>query len=196
MEFIAHRGWWEKHDEQNKIPALKKALMSSKYCGVETDVRVTKDKELVLYHDPLFKGKLISSVLYEELKKENIPRLRDLLTINTSKIILLELKDFEMDLKLLIKELKKYSVSNLYIMSFSTKLITNLRRLTNKYKVGVLNYVLNSTDNYSFDFICLLKGTLSLQVLDIFQKLKIEVIGYGVKNSHDLTYNLKYIVNP
>lgn len=45
----AHRGWSEKYPE-NTMPAFKAAVALG-VDQIETDVRVTKDGELVIFHD-------------------------------------------------------------------------------------------------------------------------------------------------
>ena len=46
----AHRGWCSKYPE-NTMEAIKAAVEVG-VDQIETDVRVTKDGELVLFHDP------------------------------------------------------------------------------------------------------------------------------------------------
>lgn len=48
MEILAHRGWWNTREEQNKIIALRRALDAG--YGLETDIRYC-NSELVISHD-------------------------------------------------------------------------------------------------------------------------------------------------
>ena len=187
MKFIAHRGLWGKQVKENSYEAIKNGLESNKYIGIETDVRVTKDNIFIIYHDILYKGKLVKNVLYKDIKKDAI-RLKDVLSIKTSKIILLEIKDFNINVNKLIKLIDKYN-SNVYIMSFDNRVIKRIKNITNKYKLGVLNYILNSESNYDLDFICILDVINSEVIMDSFKKRGIDVIIYGVnKVSGDYTY--------
>jgi len=52
MKYIAHRGLVNNTND-NSYLSLKKALESPKYIGIETDLRTTKDKKIILYHDLL-----------------------------------------------------------------------------------------------------------------------------------------------
>ena len=194
MNYIAHRGIWQNISDSNKLESLKKALEDSNFVGIETDIRVTKDNEYVLYHNTLFKGNLVKNTNYKDMQKDNACKLSDLLKINTKKIILLEIKDFDMDIDNFLKFLDNYN-HNIYIMSFNTNVIKKIRDKTNKYKVGVLNYILNSNEDYSFDFICLLNDTLSDYVISSFKHKNIEVIGYGVRKNVKLIYNISYIID-
>ncbi len=176
-KFIAHRGIWNKLVKDNSYEALYNGLMSSLYIGIETDLRVTKDNIFILHHDALYNGKLIKNLFYNEL--ENIVKLEDILKINTNKIILIEIKDFNININRLIKLLDKYK-RNVMLMSFDTNIINKIKKLNTKYKLGVLNYIINSDSEYNFDFICLLDVINKKVIVDSFKKRKIEVIIYGV----------------
>ncbi len=187
MKLIAHRGIWNDLVKKNSYEAIKNGLLSDKYIGIECDVRCTLDNKFIIYHNALYKGNLVKNIKYDSIKND-VCTLEDILKINTNKIILLELKDFDMNLDNFLKVINKYK-RNIYIMSFSTKIIEDLRRITNKHKVGVLNYVLNSDSNYNFDFICLLDIIASNVVCEKFKKRNIDVIIYGTINpSRNLTY--------
>ena len=114
--------------------------------------------------------------------------LDSILKINTDKIILLEIKDFNMDVKKLIKLLNKYK-RNIMLMSFDTNIIKKIKSLNTKYKLGVLNYIINSDSDYDFDFICLLDIISNNFIINSFKKRNIEVLIYGVINTlEDATY--------
>ena len=66
---------------------------------------------------------------------KDIILLEDLLKIKTDKIILLEVKETEIDKNKLLKLLNKYK-RNYYIMSFNNNIIFEIRKLNNKYKYG------------------------------------------------------------
>ena len=152
-KYIVHRGIYNKNVKDNSYKALINGLESDKYIGIETDLRVTKDNIFILYHNVMYNGKLISKLNYNELK--DVCKLEDILKVKTDKIILIEIKDFNINIKRLIKILNKYK-RNIKLMSFDSKVIKKIKEYTNKYKLGVLNYILNSDDEYEFDFICLL----------------------------------------
>ena len=185
-KYIAHRGIWNDKVKDNSYKALYDGINSDKYIGIETDIRVTKDNIFVIYHNALYNGKLIKNMNYKELK--DVSKLEDILKINTDKIILLEIKDFNMDVKKLIKLLNKYK-RNIMLMSFDTNIIKKIKALNTKYKLGVLNYIINSDSNYDFDFICLLDIISNNFVINSFKKRNIEVLIYGViNNTEDATY--------
>jgi len=67
---FGHRGA-SGYEIENTIPSFKKAI--SMGAGIETDIRATKDKELICFHDRYFKiGEKYSSVsklTFEEIEK-------------------------------------------------------------------------------------------------------------------------------
>lgn len=188
-KYIAHRGIYNKNVSDNSYKALYDGLLSYKYIGIETDVRVTKDNVFILYHDVLYKGKLVKNVFYKDMV--NVSKLEDILKINTDKIILLEIKDFDIDVKKFIKLINKYN-KNIMIMSFDVNVIKKIKKITSKYKLGVLNYVLNSDSDYNFDFICLLDIIATDYVIESFKKRNIDILIYGVVNDNR---NLTYIID-
>ena len=188
-KYIAHRGIYNKNVSDNSYKALYDGLLSYKYIGIETDVRVTKDNVFILYHDVLYKGKLVKNVFYKDMV--NVTKLEDILKINTDKIILLEIKDFDIDVKKFIKLINKYN-KNIMIMSFDANVIKKIKKITSKYKLGVLNYVLNSDSDYNFDFICLLDIIATDYVIESFKKRNIDILIYGVVNDNR---NLTYIID-
>ena len=93
-----------------------------------------------------------------------------------------------MDVKKLIKLLNKYK-RNIMLMSFDTNIIKKIKTLNTKYKLGVLNYIINSDSDYDFDFICLLDIISNNFIINSFKKRNIEVLIYGVINTlEDATY--------
>lgn len=189
MNLIAHRGIWNKFIKDNSYEAIKNAIKSDKYIGVEFDIRTTKDNKIIIYHDALYNGALVSKTLYKDMK--DVCLLTNILSIKTDKILLIEIKERNIDKNKLLKILNRYK-RNYYIMSFNTKVIEEFNKLNNKYKYGVLNYVLNSDSKYNLDFICLLDIIATDKIIKNLEKRGIEVIIYGTIN---MNKNVKYIID-
>ncbi len=181
----------------NTIAAFLNAINNDNYAGFELDIRVSKDNKIVVCHDPFIDGLLIKETNYKKLKKYNIPLLEEVLKLKTDKIILIEIKDFNMNLDLLRKLLDKYQNKNIYIMSFSKKPIEKLMVNKGSYKLGVLNYVINSDKNYQkYDFIVLLNLTLTNELIKYFKNENIEIFVYGVgKKITILDKDIYYIID-
>ena len=130
------------------------------------------------------------NTMYKDIKGAAC-KLESILKIDSSKIFLLEIKDFDMNVNKFLKILNKYK-RNIMIMSFDTKVIEKIKKISKKYKLGVLNYILNSDGSYNFDFICLLDAISNNLVIESFKKRNIDVLIYGTINPNK---NLTYIID-
>lgn len=184
VKLIKHRGIHNKKVKENTYDAIKMALNDDKYLGVEFDVRETKDHEFIIYHDALYNGNLISTMNEDELPKF-VPKLKDILQIKSSKIFLIELKNIQ-SIEKLITILNKYQDKNIYVMSFSNKLINKINKVSKTYKVGILNYVLNTNNDLKkLDFVAILNSLLNDTIINNLSDL--EIFSYG------LLENKKYL---
>ena len=192
LMFIAHRGLVKDGVVENTIPAFLGAIKSDKYVGFELDVYTSKDKEFVVYHDPLIDGKLIWKVSYKELREKGVIRLVDVLRLNTNKIILIEIKDINIDIDKFSKLLNKYKDKNIYVMSFFNSVIRKFKNPT--FKVGVLNYLLNSTTEYTYNFIGILYDVATKHMINSFHKLNIEVFLYALSKKDKYIFDDVYYI--
>lgn len=103
---IAHRGLDNGSVPENSMESFKKAIENN--YAIELDVQLTKDKELVVFHDDNLERitgdtRDVKDVEYEELKslklentKETIPTLREVVELVNNKVpLLVEIKDGE-----------------------------------------------------------------------------------------------------
>lgn len=134
IHLIAHRGGYkESNTRQNSIKAIKYAVSKDYITGVEFDVRLTKDKKLVIIHDGniKYKGKkyLVKNLTYNQLNdmyldlyQEKIDSLEEVLAvIPKQKLIFLEIKnssDSSNILQLVYNVIKKYPSKKIFIISF------------------------------------------------------------------------------
>ena len=110
--FIAHRGKVTSNVNENTISAFQNAIYDNNYQGFELDIRTTKDKKFVVVHDFFSDGNLISKTNYQDLNKD-IPLLEDVLKLPTNKIILIEIKEKDIDIFKLNLLLEKFKIQNL-----------------------------------------------------------------------------------
>jgi len=191
---IAHRGIFNNAVKENTIPAFLEAINNDNYKGFELDIYTSKDKEFVVNHDPIVDGKFIWNYSYKELKNKGIIKLEDVLKLKTDKIILIEIKDINIDINKFSKLINKYKKKNIYVMSFFNSVLKKFKNIT--FKIGLLNYVLNSTYKYSYDFIGILYSVASYHMIDSLKKLNIEVFLYAVGKKDKLIYkDVYYIVD-
>lgn len=191
-KLIAHRGIHNKNIVENSYESIKNALVSNDYMGVEFDIRVTKDNEFIVFHDGVYNNKLIKNTLYKELPKY-VPKLVDILKINSNKLFLIEVKDINNKYNELIKILNKHKGKKIYVMSFSNKIVNKLNIVNRSYKIGILNYILNTFEkSKELDFICILNSLLNDNVLNALKN--IEVFSYGIFEKKKYK-NVYYIVD-
>ncbi len=192
--FIAHRGLVKEGIIENTIPAFLGAIKDESYHGFELDVYTSKDNEFIVHHNPLIDGKFIWNYSYKELRTKGVVRLVEVLRLNTDKIILIEIKDINIDVEKLSKLLNKFRNKNIYVMSFFNSVIKKFKNPT--FKVGVLNYVLNSTSTYPYDFIGILYDVASEKLITSLKKLNLEVFLYALnKKDKYLFKDVYYIID-
>ena len=143
-----HRGLAKKKFKENTLSAFKYSF-KKKY-GIETDLQVTKDNQLICFHDFNLRRKFnlnrnVKDINYSTLKKISnkrkapVPKLEDLLRISRNKYpLLLEIKPLLtkhslLNLIKLMKKTKKYG-----IFSFKEKNLINLFKLNRKLNLGLL----------------------------------------------------------
>lgn len=187
-KYIAHRGLKENNIKENSLDAFYEAISNDQYVGFECDIRTTKDNVLVINHDSISNNRLISQTNYHDLKKPLL-KLKDVLELSTSKIILIEIKEVNLDVSMFNRLLQKYSSKKIYVMSFHNNVIKELAKFHPKYKLGVLNYLFNSEEYYNdYQFICLLEAIYTPRLYQFFKNLHIEVFLYGIH--HEKTYQI------
>lgn len=194
---IAHRGKVDSINKENTIEAFKAAINDKKYGGFELDIRETKDKKIVVVHDFVVDNKLIKRVNYKELEPYNIPLLESVLKLDTEKIIMIEIKDPNMDIEALRKLLEKYQDKKIYLMSFYNNVIKEFLKLSHTCKCGILNYGFNHEYSYNeYDFICILDFSLTDNIIEYFRRRKIEVFSYGLlTNKLNIKEYVNYIID-
>lgn len=191
--FIAHRGLYDNNIKENTIEAFDNAFRNG-YQGIEFDVRITKDKVPVILHDSFLsrvfeEQGLLRNFTYQELRNKNIdiPKLEDVINRYQNKVMIIELKE-----KIDITKYLENPKNEYYISSFNYDYVAYLKK-SNNYKLGVINYVLNSGVDYSkLDFIMILDSIYNKK---LFKFKELEIIIYGVVgNINDYNKELKYIV--
>ena len=159
---IAHRGLDNHKYKENSIKGILNSLSKDYVSGIEVDIRFTKDKKIIMYHDLLSDFKIISNTNYNELN--NIDLLEDLLKkIKSNKIILFDIKSennkYELFIEYLLKLIDKYPL-NYYLCSFNYNLIKSLFGRT-KYPLGIfITDIINKHKDYSkLSFLALSKNS-------------------------------------
>lgn len=160
---IAHRGIHNNKDvPENSILSYKLAM--DKNYGIELDIHISKDNQLVVLHDDNLKrmtntDKLIENLTLDEIKhlhllktSERIPTFSEVLNLVNGKVLLdIEIKNtkkIKPVCDLILKELKKYK-GEILLKSFNPLIVKELKRKCH-YKVGIL--ITKKSNNVLLDF--------------------------------------------
>lgn len=210
MQLIAHRGLTTENIKENTMEAFLNAI-NNDYIGIELDVRLTKDKKIVVLHDKLINRTSngsgnINNITYKDILKYNfgsykikskIPLLSEVIKNISNKIIIIELKE-KIGLKELENILSKNQTNKYYISSFNKEYIDNIKGI--KYKIGLINNIFNSNiDIKNYNFILILESLFTKDIYNYLNSINVEPILYGVLNhislkNKDIINNIKYIV--
>lgn len=170
MLLIAHRGNNNHNFSENSKEAIYNCLNDDNIVGIEIDVRITKDKKLVLIHDPVIDfisdgNGIVKYMNLAELRKYQygkgkspLATLEEVLAMYNEKTLLIELKEIGNDYIDLVDELVKtihnYSHLNIYVSSFNFNLLNYLKSNYPFIKCGlIIGYGLNMLKiNNNFDF--------------------------------------------
>ena len=172
MEIIAHRGNVDKRYVENSLEAILYSLSLDYIDGVELDVRLTKDKKVVVFHNSFFdpidgRFMFLRNHTYRYLKKFTIGKdpsthlvtLKKVLKkIKSSKKIFIELKEegkhYQILARQVYKVIRKFPYLNLYICSFRYELISYFKEHYSMFPTGLLiGYFMNTKRMYNhFDF--------------------------------------------
>ena len=147
MKNIIHRGITSKNIKENSYSAIKKAIKDKESIGVEFDIRLTKDKKIVLSHNSLINLNVIEETNYSELIKNNyLTTLDKILDIDTNKIFLIDIKtnnNYKVFSDILMNTINKYN-KNIYLASFDKNITLLYRR--NNYNFIITNYKIISNN--------------------------------------------------
>lgn len=192
MKYIIHRGITSTNIEENSYEAIKKAIRDKNTVGVEFDIRLTKDHKIVLSHDSLINLESIEQMNYLDIiKKKYLTTLDRVLSINTNKILLIDIKiknNYKKFADTLIKYLYNYK-RNIYLCSFNKKVINYLQKKT-KYKVG---YILFNYKNNNSDFIMVnYNNTSNHKLINIDNK---EIFLWTINNNKELNKVINKFTN-
>ena len=154
MKIIAHRGNDGIHKE-NSLESIINNLHSNYVDGVEIDIRLTKDKKIIINHDPFYNGYYINHTNAIKLQKLGLNTLEEVLSkIDSNKIIMIEVKvddkKIKQMVKILVKILNKYSL-NYYVCSFNYNFLNNFKKYSD-IKLGLIISIKINTKHLNNDF--------------------------------------------
>lgn len=218
---ISHRGIHDnKEIFENTLEAFSLAI-KKKYT-IELDIRLTKDKQIIVFHDSNTKritnqNKIVEESTYQELNNQkilHIPLLSEVLALVNGKVPLLieikqtnKLKDLEV---ILMKQLKKYK-GKYAIQSFNPMVLYWLKRNYPKVLRGQLSYQYKNQKISSYkkyilskmmfnfitkpNFISYKYNELSPAKIKKYKNKNIHIIGWTITNEIEYNHYKKYYDN-
>ena len=194
--FIAHRGCYNKDNiKENSLDAFREADRNIKYGGFELDIWETLDHEFVVTHDFLLQNMIVKKSLLDDLKEIGLCSITDILKINSRKRIMIDIKDFNINVSKLANILNKAKL-DIWVMSFNVNVIRKIKPYARYFKCGIINYFFNRLNNYDyFDFIVLLNDTITFNIKEYFLRRRIKVISYGIYKEIIYDNNIDYIID-
>lgn len=163
IKIISHRGNDINNFDENTKEAIVNSLSKNYIDGVEIDVRITKDKKIIVFHDMVIfdrhKIYFIKNISYKKIKKINpkIATLEFMLNnINTDKKVIIEIKEelnnYEKTCDIIYNIIKKYNHLDIYLCSFNYDLINYFYIKYNYKKLGILISMFLNTDKKNNKF--------------------------------------------
>jgi len=216
-KIIAHRGVFDNKDVvENTMQAFDLAIR--KRIPFELDIQLTKDNQIVVYHDFNLarlsnSNKIIQESTYNELKEikllntdSTIPLFKDILELNNDKVLIdIEIKKtkrIQETVDLLVELLKPYT--NYMIKSFDPRIVKYVNKNYSWIKVGLL--IENKYDNFleekllkskfiinycKPDFVAISKKLLDNQ--KFMNKIKdIPILIWTIKDDKEIEYDSDY----
>jgi len=174
MQVIAHRGN-SHNNKDNSIESIKSALQLN-VDMIEIDIRITKDNQIVVFHDNSTNSKLIEDMTYMECIDCNIISLSEILnTVNNQCKLYLDIKmpilynntKKTVFINKLFETIKKstHNFTHILFCSYDHNLVNDLNNtLTTKGVCTSYGYILSANiTNYEI----LKKSNCNVVVLDI-----------------------------
>lgn len=144
-KIIAHRGASALVDHENTIEAFEKAIEIGAHM-MEFDIRMTKDKVMVSYHDETIKeGVKIADLTHQALNEKTsalgfrVPTVEEIFILGRGKILFdIELKESGYEEEV-VRLAKQYLDYDMYLMkSFLDEVIIKIKSLDPRIKTGLL----------------------------------------------------------
>lgn len=213
---IAHRGIYD-NIEFPENSFLSCLLAKKEKLPIELDVRYTKDKKLVIFHDNnLYRmtgiNKKVNKSTFDEIKnfslaktKYKIPLLEDILSLINGNVLLnLEIKEKNTDICLeLVKILDNYN-GTFIISSFYPNIISWFRKNRPNYIIGLIVGVDFSSrfgifDYCKADFIAISKKQVKFKKIQKKRNAGTIILTWTIQNKEELLeysdYSDSFIAN-
>lgn len=216
---IAHRGIHNNETiYENTLESF--ALAIKKGYIIELDVRLTKDNQIIVFHDENTKritkqNKLVEKSTYKELNNQNIvyiPLLSEVLTLVKGKVpLLIEIKPTNKHIETILMENLSQYQGEYAIQSFNPKVLYYFKRNHPNILRGQLSYKytnkkISSTKKFILsnmllnfitkpNFISYKYNELSSSKIEKYRNKNIRVIGWTITNEKEFNHYKQYYDN-
>lgn len=203
-KLIAHRGIHNSYVVENTLSAFSKCIEEG--YAIELDVRLSKDKKIIVYHDVSLTrlakiNRFIEDCTLAEIRKVklknkySIPTLHQVLNLVDGKVpIYIDVKGnignniLEQELLNLLTQYR----GEFFIQSFNPKTIKWLKKHTHKYKCGLIifnypqyNFIKKLFLHVKTDFVVCKLSSLHNYKIQKIRKNK-TIIGWTIKNGNEI----------
>ena len=190
INLIAHRGNDNHKYKENTKEAILECLKRDYIAGVEFDIRMTKDKKIVIIHNSTIGHAsdgwgFVKYMTLKQLRKYNfgskehvskIATLEEVLKeIKSDKKIVIEIKNDSSNYKTLVDKIvkisNKYPYINFYYCSFNHELITYFKKKYPQFKIGII-YLFSPDyskmiffDFYTINYLFINQATMEREIM-------------------------------
>tara|TARA_B100000123_G_scaffold255192_1_gene217420 strand:+ start:118 stop:759 length:642 start_codon:yes stop_codon:yes gene_type:complete len=205
MYKIAHRGYSDLYKD-NTIEAFVGAVDNS-FNMIELDIQLTKDNNVIVYHDTFINDELICKLNLSAIQKMD----SDIITLNQffekidyNKIsIYLDVKGDEFVCIFIHKILMKLpSTRNILIGSFNTKILNRMFELNHCYNLGLItenkldyNVLQYYVDTYHIAFVSFHWTALDHQLIKFLKLKNVLIFTYTCKNNNFKNFMNEYDID-
>lgn len=209
-KIIAHRGIYNNKIKENTYLAIFNAFNNKYIYGVEFDIRLTKDNQIVVIHDKTINRTsngigIVENMTLKELQKYNfgsknfyqvVPTLEKILEINTNKLFLIEIKvsnNIKLFSKILLDILGKYKNKKIYLMSFNKEILNILKKENENFNIGLI-YLTNNIKSYKYNFYVLYDNFINNSIINNLLNRNKEIFIWTINNYKEFN-NIKKKIN-
>ena len=139
-KIISHRGRTSAGSSDNTVHSITDAI-ESKVDMVEFDVRRTKDKQLICFHDETIEDNLVSDMLFSDIIELNsmVPTLEQILWTAKGNIeVDVELKESGYEAEVISMVLDYFEYKDFIMKSFDRKVVRRIKKIDSKIFTGLL----------------------------------------------------------
>ncbi len=197
IQLAAHRGGGMT-EKENTLVAIKHVMEQPIRC-IEIDVQLTKDRQVVLFHDETVgqgaeEARPLYTLTYAQILQRDgeIPTLRSALKLTKGKMpLLIELKAYglrEALIEKVIEDLKRYKMlDQVEICSFDRDLMIKLKHKEPTLKVGLItSYSEKAMAEKELDFVSLQYKAATEEIVDLLHQRGKRVYVWTVNQKEDM----------